>query len=64
MNDYEQLYKKYGLVDQQVGYNNKHEPVVVTVTKEYAVITTCQKNGWLRINTYYKNGTCTEEYEK
>lgn len=64
MNDYEQLYKKYGLIGPQVGKNEDGEYVVVTITDESAVVTTSQKNGWLRINTYYKNGICTEEYEK
>ena len=64
MNDYELLYEKYGLIGPQVGINDKNEQVVVVVGEECAIIITCQKNGWLRINTYYKDGTCTEEYDK
>ena len=64
MTTYEKLFKKYGLIDQQVGENEDGEYVIVAVTKNYAVITTSQKNGWLRNNTYWKDGTEEESYER
>ena len=64
MTEYEKLYNKFGLIDQQVGQNEDKEYVVVTVTAEYAVITTSQKNGWLRNNVYWKDGTEEESYSR
>ena len=64
MTEYEKLFKKFGLVNQQVGENEKGEWVIVTINKEFAMVTTSQKNGWLRHNVYWKDGTEEESYNK
>ena len=38
--------------------------VIIEVTDDYLKLITCQKNGWLRINHYYSDGTVDETYEK
>lgn len=52
-----------------VGKNDVGENVIVSAKKDTdgAVIwitCTAQKNGWVRINRYFKNGTVEEEYQK
>ena len=50
-----------------VNENNENVIVVSGVNKymgEFYRVTTAQKNGWCRINTYYEDGTCEEEYTK
>ena len=44
--------------------NENGENVIIQVFKDYLQVKTCQDNGWLRINCYYKDGTITEDYEK
>ena len=49
--------------------NEDGENIIVVwgVDKEMGAfykLTTAQKNGWCRINTYYEDGTCEEEYVK
>lgn len=50
------------------GENADGENVIVESGKDeegrYFRLTTCQKNNWCRINTYYQNGNQTESYER
>lgn len=45
------------------GTNDKKNIVIVKVTDNELIITTCQDNGWLRKNIYYRDGTTEEIYE-
>lgn len=44
--------------------NEKGNAVLVKLYNDYLQVITCQDNGWLRINCYYKDGTITEDYKK
>lgn len=44
--------------------NDKNENVIILVGNDYVKVTTLQKNGWARINTYCSDNTTTETYEK
>lgn len=43
--------------------NELEEDIVVDVSKKALKISTIQKNGWIRVNIYYKDGTTEEYYE-
>lgn len=64
MTTYEKLLKAHGKISDLVGKNEHGENVIVSINDNFAVVTTLQNNGWLRSNTYYPDGTETEEYEK
>lgn len=63
MNTYDELLKRHGYCKGLCGKNSDDENVIVSINDEKATITTCQKNGWLRINVYWKDGTYEELYE-
>ena len=50
------------------GHNEDEENMIVERGADSAGkffrLTTCQHNGWLRINTYYENGSSEETYKK
>lgn len=65
MSDYEEMVAKYGLIEEtKIGKNEDGEYVVVSIDKECACIRTLQKNGWMRINIYHKDGTIEEMFER
>lgn len=53
-----------------VGVNDKGENVIYSVVKNsdtgevYYQTETCQNNGWVRTNTYYKDGSSEEFYTR
>lgn len=47
-----------------VGENEDGDMVMMEVTQEFVKITTYQKNGWVRVNYFYSDGTVEELYDK
>ena len=48
---------------------NEYDEIVIIVSGrdsygEYYQTIVAQENGWLRVNTYYSDGTTTESYNK
>lgn len=49
------------------GYSSKNadgETVLVSISKEKISVRTYQDNGWMRINTYWRDGSFDETYDK
>ena len=65
MNDFEQLKSKLKGTELPImAVNNSGETVIIEGNKDVLITTTVQRNGWLRINEYYPDGTATETYER
>lgn len=51
-----------------MGTNEDNEVVIIesgaSIGEKFFRVTTVQKNDWLRINTYWENGTTEETYKK
>lgn len=62
--DYQKLLAKYGYIEGGVGTDEDGDTVMVTIDKESAEVKTLQKNGWMRVHTYYPDGTITESFTK
>lgn len=45
------------------GTNEKGEDVWISPYPDRVVMKTFQKNGWTRINTYWRDGTCEETFD-
>lgn len=45
------------------GTNEHGEDVWISPYPDRVVIKTFQKNGWTRINTYWRDGTCEETFD-
>lgn len=45
------------------GTNENGETVHISIFHEHIVVSTMQKNGWVRVNTYYKDGTSEETFD-
>lgn len=57
------LMDKYGQVqDLPYGENENGETVLMDISHERIHVTTFQKNGWIRENTYWRDGTAEEEF--
>ena len=64
-NTYEEMVDKYGLIEEyRMGKDEDGDPVMVSIDDTCASIRTFQKNGWVRINVYYKDGTVEELFER
>lgn len=46
------------------GKNDDGEETMVSIGEDNIIMETCQNNGWLRENTYWKDGTVEESYHK
>ena len=58
------LMDKYGAGhDMLRGTNESHENVLTSIFPDKIVITTLQKNGWVRKTMYYRDGNSEEIYE-
>lgn len=49
--------------------NSRGNAIIVTAGRteddmKFITLKTCQDNGWIRVNTYYEDGTFEETYEK
>ena len=64
MTTYEELLNQFGYCEGMVGADIDGDNVIVTIDKESAEVKTLQTNGWIRINTYYPDGTQDEAYRK
>jgi hypothetical protein len=64
MTRYEELLLKYGKCEGLGGIDEDGNFVIVTIDDESACIRTSQKNGWLRNNTYYPDGSSEETYQR
>lgn len=65
MNEFEQLKSKLiGMELPIMAVNSNDETVINEGNKDVLITTTVQRNGWLRINEYYPDGTTTETYER
>ena len=62
MTDYERLLKKHGKCEGLCGVNEDGENVIVSIDDRLAEVKTLQKNGWIRVNTYWYDGTSEETY--
>ncbi len=45
------------------GKNENGEDCYISIFYEKIVIRTLQDNGWNRINTYYRDGSCDETFD-
>lgn len=64
MTYYDELVEKYGLISEvKVGVNEDGENCMISIDEECACIRTLQKNNWMRVNIYYKDGTSEELYQ-
>lgn len=58
------LMDKYG--DSEMPFDGKNqdgEAVLVSISKDNIAVRTYQNNGWIRINTYWRDGTTEETYD-
>lgn len=55
-------YGKNGLL--VTGKNAEGENVVLSVSSDIITAETAQSNGWIRVNTYYRDGTKEEMYKR
>lgn len=46
------------------GKNDKGESVIISVNPDNITIQTFQKNGWMRTNAYYRDGSTEELFER
>ena len=64
MTYYDELVEKYGLIPEaKVGVNEDGDYCMVSIDETCACIRTLQKNNWMSVNIYYKDGTSEELYE-
>lgn len=64
MTTYEKLVAEFGdNVEDACGHNQNKENIILNINDEYAEVRTLQKNGFHRINVYWKDGTEEELYE-
>lgn len=45
------------------GTNELGEHITVSIFKDKIVVVTYQKNGWVRENVYWRDGTCEEMFK-
>ena len=55
-------YGKSGLL--VAGKNAEGENVVLSVSSDIITTETAQSNGWIRVNTYHRDGTREEIYKR
>lgn len=55
-------YGKNGLL--VTGKNAEGESVVLSVSSDIITTETAQSNGWIRVNTYHRDGTREETYKR
>ena len=54
---------KYGDIDYMVrGVNDNGEDQQIHISHDNIIVETFQENGWLRVNTYWYDGTCEETF--
>ena len=46
------------------GENEKGERVLISILPDQIVVTTFQTNNWNRINTYHRDGTTEETFDR
>lgn len=46
------------------GKNENGENVILIVGEDYRTTETLQSNGWIRVNTYWADGTTEEAYKR
>lgn len=46
------------------GKNESGERVLISIFPEKIVVSTSQKNNWVRKNTYYRDGSCDETFSR
>lgn len=61
---YETLSAMLGSSDQTFGRNGSDENVIVERYDDHILTTTFQRNGWVRSNHYYEDGTVEELFER
>ena len=60
---YERLDAMLGSAEQTFGKNDNDENVIVNRGSDSIYTETFQKNGWVRTNYFYPDGTVEELYE-
>lgn len=59
-----ELMKRHKEFDQMLfGMNEDGENTQVSINEDNIVISTYQRNGWIRENVYWRDGTVEELYE-
>lgn len=59
-----ELMDKYGnSTTMYTGVNTEGEDVMISIAADNIVCSTNQRNGWVRQNVYWRDGTCEELYE-
>lgn len=46
------------------GKNESGERVLISISLDKIVVSAFQTNGWIRKNTYYRDGSCDETFER
>ncbi len=65
----ENMVDKYDVTDFPIaGTNENSENIIIYIRKDengkYFEVHTFQKNNWIRVNTYYDDGTTEEWFDK
>ena len=64
LNSMVKIMDKYGPLDTMLGgLNDNNEKTYNSIFKDKIVVVTNQKNGWVRKNIYWRDGTCEELFE-
>lgn len=59
-----ELMDKYNTTNGMLpGINELGERIMVSIFKDNIVVITYQKNGWVRENVYWRDGTCEEMFK-
>lgn len=58
------LVAESGITPPLAAINEDGEDVIIERGVDFYRLTTMQKNNWLRINTYYADGTADETYSR
>lgn len=58
------MYDRGEIAGPYTAVNGDGEDMVITVSKDLVEVRTYQKNGWIRINGYDRDGYRTESYAK
>ena len=60
-----ELMDKYGDTDtMSMGTNEDGEDIFISICPDTIVVRTLQHNGWERIDTYHRDGTCEQTFER
>ena len=64
MTHYEELLEKYGICKDLSGINEDGETTLITIDEDDATVTTVQRNNFIRITVYHKDGMIDEIFTR